>query len=129
MLLLPAVRVLIVDDEPDIREFVAEVLEGAGATVMAVDTAARALDLVAQWRPDVLISDLQMPGKDGYWLIGQVRALAAELGGMTPAACITARCTPEDRAHTLRAGFQYHIVKPFEMRQLVGVVGILALKP
>jgi CheY-like chemotaxis protein len=77
----------------------------------------------------VLISDLEMPGRDGYWLIAQVRALPPERGGMIPAACLTGHSGPEERAGILRAGFQYHLAKPFDMRTLIGVVGILALKP
>ena len=126
---LPSMHVLVVDDSAEIRELLTQMLEGAGATVTTVDNAERALELLQQLRPDVLLSDLEMPEKGGYWLIGQVRALAPERGGLTPAACLTARNSPEDRAHVLRAGFQYHVVKPVVMAQLRGVVGILALKP
>src|SRR5437016_14292040 len=126
---LPSVHVLVVDDSSAIREMLTLLLEQQGATVTAVGTAEHALDLLEQLRPDVLLSDLEMPEKGGYWLIGQVRALAPERGGLTPAACLTARNSPEDRAHVLRAGFQYHVVKPVDMAQLRGVVGILALKP
>ena len=126
---LPAVRVLIVDDAPEIREMVAEMLELQGATVTAVGTAEEALELLENERPDVLLSDLEMPGKDGCWLIGRVRELPPERGGLTPAACLTGCTEPEARARVLRAGFQYHIPKPIRMDRLVGVVGILALKP
>jgi CheY-like chemotaxis protein len=126
---LPSVHVLIVDDSAMIRELVTEMLERTGAVVTAVDTAERALDLLQQLRPDVLLSDLEMPEKDGFWLIGKVRALAPERGGLTPAACLTARSDPEDRARVLRAGFQYHVAKPVDVPQLLGIVGILALKP
>lgn len=126
---LPSVHVLVVDDTPEIREALTTILEGEGARVTAVGTAEHALDLLEQSRPDVLLSDLEMPRKDGYWLIGQVRALAPERGGLTPAACLTGRTDPEDRARILGAGFQYHIAKPVDMSRLVGVVGILALKP
>jgi CheY-like chemotaxis protein len=77
----------------------------------------------------MLLSDLEMPEKDGYWLIGRVRALAPDRGGLTPAACLTGRTDPEDRARILRAGFQYHIAKPVDVSRLLGIVGILALKP
>jgi len=126
---LPSVHVLVVDDSSMIRDVLTRVLEWQGAMVTAVDTADRALDLLEQLRPDVLLSDLEMPGKDGYWLIGRVRALSPDRGGLTPAACLTARTDPEDRARILGAGFQYHIAKPFELSRLLGVVGILALKP
>ncbi len=126
---LPSIHVLVVDDSPEIREALSTILEGEGARVTAVGTAEDALDLLEQLRPDVLLSDLEMPRKDGYWLIRQVRALAPDRGGLTPAACLTGRTDPEDRARILGAGFQYHIAKPIDMSRLVGVVGILALKP
>ena len=127
--LLPAVHVLLVDDSPEVREALTAVLEREGAVVTAANTAERALDLLQRLRPDVLLSDLEMPDKDGYWLIGQVRALAPDLGGLTPAACLTGNTGPEDRARVLGAGFQYHIAKPFDIRRLLGIVGVLALKP
>ena len=126
---LASVHVLVVDDSPDIREVLTQTLELRGATVTAVSTAEVALDLLEQLRPDVLLSDLEMPAKDGYWLISRVRALAPARGGLTPAACLTGRANPEDRARVLGAGFQYHIVKPVDVSRLVGIVGILALKP
>ena len=127
--LLPAVHVLVVDDLPELRKALTEVLEREGAVVTAAGTAERALDLLQRLRPEVLLSDLEMPDKDGYWLIRQVRALAPDLGGLTPAACLTGNTAPEDRARVLGAGFQYHIAKPFDIRRLLGIVGILALKP
>ena len=125
---LASVHVLVVDDSPDIREVLTQALEQRGATVTAVGTAEVALDLLGQLRPDVLLSDLEMPDQDGYWLIGRVRALAPARGGLTPAACLTGRVDPEDRARVLGAGFQYHITKPVDVSRLVGVVGVLALK-
>jgi CheY-like chemotaxis protein len=126
---LPAVHVLVVDDTPAIREVLTQMLESHGATVTAVGDAERALDLLERLRPDVLLSDLEMPEKDGYWLIARVRALAPDRGGLTPAACLTGCSEPEDRVSVLRAGFQFHIAKPVDMSRLLGVVGILALKP
>ncbi len=94
----------------------------------AAGTAEVALDLLQQLRPDVLLSDLEMPDKDGYWLVGQVRALAPARGGRTPAACLTGGTNLKDRARVLGAGFQYHIVKPVDVSRLVDIVGIVALK-
>ena len=126
---LIGVHVLVVDDLPQVLAVVTEVLEWQGARVTAVATAERALELLEQLRPDVLLSDLEMPQKGGYWLIGRVRALAPDRGGLTPAACLTGSVDPDDRASILKAGFQYHIAKPVHMSRLVGVVGLLALKP
>jgi len=103
-------------------------LEHYGGAATAVGTAAEALEAVERERPHVLVSDLQMPGRGGYWLIRQVRALPPERGGATPAAALTGVIGPEHRASILRAGFQYHLEKPVAPRQLAGVVAILALK-
>ena len=125
---LDGVRVLIVDDSPPVLEAATLMLEAHGATVTAVGTADEALEAVVRTRPDVLLSDIQMPGKGGYWLIGQVRALPPQSGGATPAAALTGLIGPEHRASVLRAGYQYHIEKPVQLRALIGVVAILALK-
>jgi CheY-like chemotaxis protein len=125
---LDRVRVLLVDDSRDVLDIVTVMLELSGAEVMAVDTAEKALEALTRTRPDVLLSDLQMPGNGGYWLIGQVRALPSESGGATPAAAMTGLTGPEHRSAILGAGFQYHIEKPLTLDRLIGVVAILALK-
>jgi len=125
---LIGVRVLVVDDTSYVLDMVTAILEQDGATVTAVGTAEAALATLQAERPDVLLSDIAMPGRGGYWLIGKIRALPPELGGDTPAAAFTAFAGPEHRASILRAGFQYHIEKPVGARELVGVVAILALK-
>src|SRR2546429_7195878 len=125
---LDGVRVLIVDDAPFVRDVVTDILQQDGAVVTAVETAEKALEILQRERPNVLLSDLSMPGKGGYWLIGQVRALPPERGGTTPAAALTAYTGPEHRASVLRAGFQYHVAKPVSMQELLGVLAILALK-
>jgi CheY-like chemotaxis protein len=125
---LDGVRVLIADDAADVRLAVAATLESAGAAVITVGSAEAALVALRSERPDVLVSDLSMPGKGGYWLIGEVRALPPEHGGTTPAAALTALTGPEHRASALGAGFQYHLEKPLGIRDLVGIVAILAVK-
>ena len=125
---LDGVRVLVVDDARNVREVVTDILTQDGATVTAVDSAEAALAALQRERPDVLLSDLGMPGKGGYWLIGQVRALPPERGGVTPAAALTAFSGPEHRASVLRAGFQLHVEKPVGLDALIGVVARLALK-
>jgi CheY-like chemotaxis protein len=125
---LDGIRVLVVDDAPYVLEAVTAILRQGGASVTAVGSAEEALAALQLERPDVLLSDLAMPGRGGYWLIGQVRALPPDRGGATPAAALTAYTGPEHRASVLRAGFQYHVEKPVSARELVGVVAILALK-
>jgi CheY-like chemotaxis protein len=125
---LDGVRVLVVDDARNVREVVTNILMQDGATVTAVDSAEEALAALQRERPDVLLSDLAMPGKGGYWLIGQIRALPPERGGITPAAALTAFTGPEHRASVLRAGFQLHVEKPVGLDALIGAVAKLALK-
>jgi CheY-like chemotaxis protein len=126
---LVGVRVLVVDDDEDMRYVVRATFQSQGAVVIESASARDAFEVLRQERPDVLVSDLSMPpGEDGYWLITAVRALAAAHGGGTPAAALTGHVTAEDRARVLRAGFHYHIAKPVEPERLVGIVGILALK-
>jgi CheY-like chemotaxis protein len=103
-------------------------LQSEGAVVIESESARAAFDLLRQERPDVLVSDLSMPGEDGYWLIAAVRALSTAHGGGTPAAAVTGRVTAQDRARVLRAGFQFHIAKPVDSDRLIGVVAILAFK-
>jgi CheY-like chemotaxis protein len=125
---LEGVRVLVVDDAHYVRDVVAEILTQDGAKVTAVGSADEALTALQWERPDVLLSDLSMPGKGGYWLIGQVRALPSEHGGATPAAALTAYTGPEHRASVLRAGFQLHVEKPIALDALIDAVATLAPK-
>ena len=125
---LGGVSVLVVDDCQLVRATVTAMLEHYGAAVTAVGSADEALEALVRERPDVLVSDLAMPDKGGYWLIGKVRALPPERGGATPAAALTGFTGPEHRATILRAGFQYHIEKPVSLEKLAGVVALLALK-
>src|SRR5438309_7194044 len=102
---LDGVRVLVVNDMRSVRQVVTDILECAGATVIPVDSAEDALEVLQRERPNVLLSDLSMPeGQDGYWLIGQVRALPPERGGTNPAAAVTGYTGPDHRARGLRAG-------------------------
>src|SRR5439155_9777171 len=125
---LGGVRALVVDDSAVIRALLQATLEECGAVVTAVGAADAALEAVVHERPDVIVSDLEMPNKGGYWLIGQVRALSPEHGGLTPAVALTGLVGPEHRASALRAGFQYHLEKPVDVYALVGVVASLARK-
>jgi CheY-like chemotaxis protein len=125
---LDGVRVLFVDDALNVRQVVSDILTHAGATVIVTDSAEEAFAALQRERPDVLLSDLAMPGKGGYWLIGQVRALPPERGGVTPAAALTAFTGPEHRASVLRAGFQLHVEKPIGLDALIGAVAKLAPK-
>ena len=119
-------RILVVDDEPDARDLLAQILGQAGADVTVVASADEALETLRRWRPDVLVSDIGMPGDDGYVLIRKVRALRAEEGGQVRALALTAYARSEDRALALEAGFHTHIAKPVEPLELTALIAGLA---
>jgi CheY-like chemotaxis protein/two-component sensor histidine kinase len=123
---LQNLHILVVDDDDDARRLVKTVLESCQAKVTITTNAAQALVTLQSVRPDVLISDLGMPGEDGYSLIRKVRALPPEQGGRTPAAALTAYARVEDRLQVLRSGFQMHLPKPIDPAELVAVVATLA---
>lgn len=122
---LDGLRVLVVDDEADVREFITAALESYGIGVRAVASAAIALEELKRFRPDVLLSDIRMPGGDGYSLIRQIRALEAERGGYLPAAAITAYLD-EDREKSLQAGFEAHLHKLAQPSEWVETITQLA---
>ena len=122
---LDGLRLLIVDDELDFRELVTVTLGQYGAVVKAAASAGEALAYVENWRPDVLVADIGMPGEDGYGLIRKVRALSSERGGSTPALALTAYARAEDRLHTLSAGYQIHLAKPITGPELATAVANL----
>jgi signal transduction histidine kinase len=121
---LGGINVLVVDDDPDARRLVGKVLERHGARVRTAASAADALAALDQATPDVLLSDIGMPGEDGYALIAKVRA--RDGGRDIPAAALTAFAREEDRLHALEAGFHTHVAKPVQAARLVGVVAELA---
>jgi signal transduction histidine kinase/ActR/RegA family two-component response regulator len=123
---LAAVRVLVVDDDPDSLEVVRQVLEQAGAQVAGAATAQEALERLSDQTPDVLLSDLGMPREDGYALIRRVRALDPARGGRVPAAALTAYTRVEDQRAALIAGFQVFLAKPIEPSELTAAVARLA---
>ena len=119
---LAGLRVLVVDDEMDARELISHAITRTGAEVKTCGSAREALELLEQWRPDLLLSDIGMPGEDGYSLINKVRSLPPERGGLTPAAALTAYVRGEDRERALAAGYQAHIAKPVSSLQLVSTL-------
>jgi CheY-like chemotaxis protein len=123
---LNGIRVLIVDDEVDSREFLVAALEQCEAKVFAFASASEALEALSRLKPDVLVSDIAMPLEDGYSLIRKVRQLSAEQGGQIPAIALTAYARAEDRMKALASGFQRHIPKPVEPTELATVVASLA---
>jgi len=118
--------VLLVDDDADARELFTSVLEQCDARVRAVASAATALTALEGWKPDVLVSDIAMPGESGYVLIRKIRRLPAEQGGTIPALAVTAYAGADDIKLALSAGFQAHVTKPVEPAELALAVGSLA---
>jgi len=121
-------RVLLVEDEPDVRELMVTVLERCGAKVTAAGSAEEALSALQRETPDVLVSDIGMPREDGYALIRKVRALPPEKGGKVPALAVTAHARAEDRRKALLAGFQMHLGKPVPPDELLLMVASLATR-
>jgi len=119
-------RILVVDDEADARDLLAQILGQAGADVIVVGSADEALETLRRWRPDVLVSDIGMPGDDGYVLIRKVRALGTAEGGQVRALALTAYARSEDRALALEAGFHTHIAKPVDPLELTALIAGLA---
>jgi CheY-like chemotaxis protein len=118
---LDGLRILVVDDEPDTRELLKQGLEYCGAIVRVVGSANEAVDAIVSLVPDILISDIGMPGIDGYDLIRQVRGLPPDKGGKVAAIALTAYTRIEDRLQALRAGYDMHVPKPVELAELVAV--------
>jgi signal transduction histidine kinase/CheY-like chemotaxis protein len=124
---LEGVRVLCVDDERDARELVATLLERFGANVTATSSAAEALKaLRGEGSFDVIVSDISMPGEDGYSLIRKIRALPTEEGARIPAIALTAFSRLEDRERTREEGYNEHVAKPVEPMRLVHTIHELA---
>jgi CheY-like chemotaxis protein len=123
---LSGLRVLIVDDEPDVRDLITTVVEESGAKAIAVESVPEAIKELEQWQPDVLVSDIAMPVEDGYTLIRKVRDIEAERGGLLPAVALTAYVREEDCEQAIASGFQMHISKPVDTTKLVMALARLA---
>ena len=123
---LDGVEVLVADDDLNARELLVAVLESAGAEVRAAASAEDALMLLETWSPDVLLSDIEMPGEDGYTLMRKVRAMSVGRERIA-AVAVTAHARPEDRTRAFDAGFEWHLAKPVDPAELVSV--ILTLVP
>ena len=123
---LRGLRILVVDDDRDGLDMVATMLINSGAEVRTCASAAEGLEAMRGWRPDVLISDIEMPGEDGYTFIRRVRTLDSGAFARTPAVALTAYGRVQDRLRTLSAGFSMHVPKPVDPAELTIVVANLA---
>ncbi|MBK7368937.1 MAG: response regulator [Candidatus Eisenbacteria bacterium] len=123
---LDGVHVMIVEDEESAFEALLVLFQSCGADARGARSVPEAMTLFTKMKPDVLVSDIAMPGEDGYALIRKIRRLPPEQGGATPAVALTAYAKIEDRVTILAAGFQMYLSKPADPNELVAVVGSLA---
>jgi PAS domain S-box-containing protein len=123
---LTGLRILAVDDEPDTRELIESLLTQYGAIVMSVASVPEALACLETYKPDVLVSDIGMPGMDGYALVKAIRALAPEKGGQIPALALSAYARDVDSQRALANGFQKYVTKPIHVELFVQAVEELA---
>ena len=119
---LVGVSVLVVDDDDDTRDLLLAMLERAGARVTLASSAEEGLASLRAVRPNILISDIGMPGMSGHELIRSVRALSEGEGGRTPALALTAYARAEDRTHALHAGFDWHLTKPIASTEMLDAI-------
>jgi CheY-like chemotaxis protein len=118
--------VLVVDDEADSRELAKHALESVGAKVLTAASAQEAFELFLTANPTVILSDIAMPGGDGYQLLRKIRELPSEKGGKVAAVALTAFARAEDRAQSLKAGYQMHLAKPIDPIDLIAAVADVA---
>jgi len=125
--MLDGLRVLVVDDEPDARDVVVKALDECGARTVSAGSAGEAWRLLSEFHPDVLVSDIRMPGEDGYALIRRIRSESGASRGL-PAVALTGLAHPEDRRRALTAGYQSFVPKPVEVSELAEVIRRIARK-
>jgi CheY-like chemotaxis protein len=123
---LDGVRILIVDDDRESGEVMREALLACGAQAQCVASAADAIDALTEVRPDVVLSDIAMPGRDGYTVLSEVRALEPIFGRRIPVAAVSAYARSEDRDRALAAGFDVYLAKPVDPATLANAAATLA---
>jgi signal transduction histidine kinase/DNA-binding response OmpR family regulator len=126
---LSGIRVLIVDDDADTCEMLTFALSLLGAEAQASYSAAEAFASLTDWKPDILLTDINMPDEDGYSLVNRLRTLTPKNGANIPAIALTALARPEDTEQALNAGFQLHLSKPVDIEELAEAISNLAKKP
>lgn len=119
-------RVLLVDDDADTREVLEGILLDAGVVPVCAESVTRAFDLLVSFRPQVIISDIEMPTENGYSFLRNLRSVLDEDGGQTPAIALTGRTSPADRERALASGFNLHLPKPTTPQALLRALGAVA---
>jgi CheY-like chemotaxis protein len=122
---LDGLRVVVVDDDVNNLDLLEIIFEQHQAEVKTAGSVDEAIEVIEEWKPDILISDISMPNKDGYSLIRSIRIKEAEVGGFLPAVAVTGGVLPENRSLAFNSGFQMFILKPFDSEELVTVVAKL----
>jgi CheY-like chemotaxis protein len=125
---LDGVRVLIVDDDRESCEMMLEALRGYGVLLRCAMSASEAIDALSEFKPDLVLSDIAMPGRDGYAVLSEVRALEPMFGRHVPVAAVTAYAHAEDRARAIAAGFDEYLAKPVDPAALAFAVSALAVE-
>ncbi|MGA9769105.1 MAG: PAS domain S-box protein [Blastocatellia bacterium] len=126
---LEGVKVLIVDDEPESLLLLSTVLTQSGAYIKTATTAEEGFARIKEWRPDVIVSDIGLPGEDGYSFMTRVKAWMRESGTWIPAVALTAYARAEDRMKALASGYQIHVPKPVEPAEIITVLVSLIDRP
>lgn len=126
---LEGLHILVVDDEIDTRDFLSIMLKQFGAMVSVVASAGEALEFIAKSQIDLLLSDIGMPGIDGYMLMHLIRAMPPEQGGQIPAIALTAYAGEMNQKQALSAGYQLHLVKPVEPDVLLKAITQVLAQP
>jgi CheY-like chemotaxis protein len=125
---LEGVTIVLAEDDDDSREMLRLALEERGASLRCVTNSSAALDAIREQPPDVVVSDIGMPGEDGHAFMRKLRALPPSRGGRTPAVALTAYAERNDRLKSVYAGFHYHLTKPVDADKLVEIlVGLVRL--
>ena len=119
---LTGLRILIVEDDDDSRDMLATILKFHGADVLTAENVPDGFETFRSTRPDILISDVGLPEKDGYDLIRHIRSLAKDEGGQTPAIALTGYASMNDQLQALRAGYQEHLAKPIDTEKLISAI-------
>jgi CheY-like chemotaxis protein len=123
--LLDDVRILLVDDEPEMLDILEQYFRDCGARVTVAHSARTALAAIMLEPPDILVSDIGMPGEDGYWLIRAVRALPCESGGALPTIAMTGDVVTNSRSRVLQSGFDEVRGKPFDLEDFAVLIARL----
>ena len=126
--IVKGLSVIVVDDVADSRELVEMYLKLCNAEVIAVDRAKSAFELVRDFRPDIIVSDIYMPEENGYWLIDRINAINKRSKNSIKTIALTAAAREEDRKNLIEAGYDGYLAKPFILEDLTALINKLITK-